>query len=343
MEPLSTLGSIAKPIIQKEISRYFEQYNPNNRLEKAFEKAKEEWLIFLCAALPKAFEDLYARYDNLEGRLSKVYEDPQFWRIIDNFTYDAWREALDERRRMFAHAAAGIMEPDISIQRKARVERTLRVLDPEHVLYLHCANKIPIGGFGTNSHNVKIVKLLNMDSIGDVLASCGCVRMETGGGGAGEGVWSEAHITQLGYDVLDVLRTYTKVTPLPFIVPGREVGPQDRTKQEAQMVFNQIPHLQNFIERSIIREFNVKRSYCRASMESALRTVTFFMLAWAEWKARLEEMAAACSGTELRMNLVEQPYKPSDNETIQALRVEFVGPHDLLRHLADASEATWYL
>jgi hypothetical protein len=60
----------------------------------------------------------------------------EFQRVFRNFAYEASREAIAERRRLLAHASAGVLDPFFTIAQKARIERTMRELDPEDVRLL---------------------------------------------------------------------------------------------------------------------------------------------------------------------------------------------------------------
>jgi hypothetical protein len=84
----------------------------------------------------------------LEGRLAELEENEQnrqkleelltqefFW-ILENYEFEAHREAIDERRRMLAFASAGSLNVELSLGEIARVERAIRELDPADVLLL---------------------------------------------------------------------------------------------------------------------------------------------------------------------------------------------------------------
>lgn len=342
LEP-TAITKLLQPSIQKEFDQLLSKLDPDRRLETAWNGPDGwlDWIINLNANFRQAYSYLNARMDNFEAHLQPVLEDHQFARIFKNFTFEAMREAIDERSRMLEHAAVGVgmLDPAISIEQKARIERTLRTLDPEDVLYLYGASRIPIH-HRNSGHSM--ANFLNGALSGDVLVSSGCIRMEAeGSGGLGEGVWTTARITPLGLGVLKVLHTYTSVRTLPFIVPGREAGPQDRSEQEARQILNKIKGLNDFVNWSIRRDSGITINY-KSSLNSAFRTLTFFMLRWADRRTRLEEIAAASTGTELTIELIEQPYIDEEVGSIQALSFDFTGPHDLLRYLADDCEATWY-
>lgn len=51
--------------------------------------------------------------------------------IVGNYGLEAWREAVDRRRAMLGDAAAATIFSELRAAELARVERTIRMLDPE--------------------------------------------------------------------------------------------------------------------------------------------------------------------------------------------------------------------
>ena len=338
MEPISVATLVAKPAAKQILSFLSRKMNENDeQLRREREEAALDWAAELKRAVPQAVAYLDARIDDLDNRLAKVFEDPQFGRIFTNFTYEAAREAIDERRRMLALASIGIAEPDTSVERKARVERTLRGLDPIDVLTLYGASLIP-GGLDAL---VPMSKFLQATPSGDILAACGCVRMEPDGGGAGAGVWSRATITQVGSDVLMALRLYTKSRPLPFVVPGREIGPGDRTEQEAREILDAVPGLSELTAWTVRKSSAVDRIYARKRPGRSSALLTFYFHGTGGWKDRLPSLQDACANSLLSLELGTQPYHSSTKGQYELLRAELSGPHDVLRYLADDCEAFW--
>lgn len=339
MEPTAVAALLAKPAAKRLFAFLGNRMNKNDdQLKKDREEAALDWAAELKRAVPHAVAYLDARIDDLDSRLAAVYEDPQFGRIFTNFTFEAAREAIDERRRMLAHAAVGITDPDVSVERKARVERTLRALDPIDVLTLYAASRIP-GGIDALA---PMAKFLYNSPSGDILASCGCVRIEPDGGGAGMGVSIRAQITQVGDDVLIALRTYTTSTPLPFHVPGRELAEGARTEAAAREVLRAIPGLLDFAIWATRRTSRADRSYQRTRKWASVPTLTICLHEWSIWKPRLDEISCACQGTEVSISLRTQQYRATETETYDLLCVDISGPDDLIRYLADDCEAPWY-
>ena len=51
--------------------------------------------------------------------------------VLGNYGLEAWREAIDRRRAMLGDAAVAAVVSELSAAELARVERTIRMLDPE--------------------------------------------------------------------------------------------------------------------------------------------------------------------------------------------------------------------
>jgi hypothetical protein len=76
-----------------------------------------------------------------------MLDDHQFARLQGSLKFEAARESTDERLEMLAYAGAGLADPDVPINEKARIERTIRQLDGEDVLFLHELRQFNDPGF----------------------------------------------------------------------------------------------------------------------------------------------------------------------------------------------------
>jgi hypothetical protein len=176
--------------------------------------------------LAEQAEDLAALRAKLEGLIS----DPSFARVRDNYGYEAAREALDERRRMLAFASAGSVNLKLTIAQLARVERTIRDLDPEDIRLLARVAMLadpppPEAGPGVGvkeaqttwfqhmagAAHVRALVVLGEGASGEVLIASGCVQIsnvkpEFGIATPVEG----ASITHAGQWVLAVLDGYIR-------------------------------------------------------------------------------------------------------------------------------------
>src|SRR5438445_12519469 len=90
------------------VQRY-QQRNTMNFLTERDELFRD-WVVELANALRAVVDDLQAKGQSLEHIEARA-ELPELCRILDNYAEDAWREPLNERRRMFGYAAAGSVNP----------------------------------------------------------------------------------------------------------------------------------------------------------------------------------------------------------------------------------------
>jgi hypothetical protein len=343
MEPTGIASLLAKPAATRLLAYFRERAAKNDeQLKRDREELAIEWGAELKAALPQVVSYLDARVDELDSRLAKVFEDPQFGRIFTNFTFEAAREAIDERRKMLAHAAVGIVDPDIAIERKARVERTLRVLDPTDVLVLHGLTQVP-GYLGVKESAAARMKFVKTQPSMDVLLSAGCLRLDINGGGFGVGASAGISLTQLGEDILLSLRTYVASRNPPFPVPWREVLPGERTEEQAREITRGIEGLEGFVRWSARRTAGVDLRLYKRDLKSQPRagTLSLYLHKWETWKAELDRIGQACPSGVLRVVSAPQPFTPSEGAPYDLLRVELSGHHDILRYLADDCEALW--
>lgn len=103
---------------------------------------------------------------------SEHHEFAAVWR---NLGYEATREAIDQRRRMLAYAAAGSLAGGESIAQVSRIERALRQLDPDDILWL---DEIEHAEFPDCPVAAKLARGMTWDGCPsrDALLLAGCVR-----------------------------------------------------------------------------------------------------------------------------------------------------------------------
>lgn len=155
----------------------------------------EQWLQHVMQRLLDCGE----RDDVLAARLDAFADDRQAQRVVHGLFFEAMREALDDRRRMLAAAAAVLTVPDLPVEEKARCERTLRQLDVADVAWLDVLDKIC-----GNIHNGRAYgddaalrhEVWNNSPSKEALVAAGCVAVSyTAGAGGGQAL---AHITRTG-------------------------------------------------------------------------------------------------------------------------------------------------
>jgi hypothetical protein len=110
----------------------------------AHEEARNDYLLNFAHELRAVIERLKAhepRIETLEEDLRARTEDPQFHRLLDNFTLEATRSPMNERIRMLACAGANAFNVTMTLAQAARAERALRELDPVDVEILRVISR----------------------------------------------------------------------------------------------------------------------------------------------------------------------------------------------------------
>lgn len=152
--------------------------------------------------------------EELRAKIEEMAADSQFQRLHANLEYEAVRSTLDERKKMLAAAAAGLCNPRMSIEDKARVERTLRELDPkdvqllERLRVLHADPHQPPDN-SRDSLTVNARDLLAAEPLSrGALLTAGCVRAINRVEKISGALYA---VSELGDLVLRVLATYLNV------------------------------------------------------------------------------------------------------------------------------------
>lgn len=161
---------------------------------------------------------LEVQYRELQDSVVRLRDSPddQEVRLLFNLRWEAAREATDERKEMLAAAAAAMMVSRASVEDRARVERTLRQLDPIDVRVLHGIDRIT----GRNAR--ERYKRSMTQERRSVLQAAGCVDIDYGplAGFGGVGV-PELSVSFTGALVLKFLRAYLRKVGPAFEDPVR--------------------------------------------------------------------------------------------------------------------------
>lgn len=183
-------------------------------IDRAYREVFEGWVIenrLAIAAQLTKHQEFAERLDALETRVN----DAQFERVRRNYGFEAAREAIDDRRRMLAYADAGSVTLELTVAQIARVERTIRELDPEDVKVLAAIKSVPaprpcvgrvLDEVGQELHSRRLSLLREHDPSGYILQSSGCLEVN-----APRSVWSTDQlcvVTKIGDWVLAVLEVY---------------------------------------------------------------------------------------------------------------------------------------
>lgn len=170
----------------------------NQDASRTFEQVKED-IIFESQGRLEAIE---AQLGSVSKVLSGI-SSPEVARLLRNYAFEGAREVTEGRYRMLVEASASAVDPRVSIEAKARLERTLRELSPNDVMWLDRLNAISPAPGSADAGGTRH-QALNRCPSGDELIAAGCVRVFGGGWGGGE----SASITDRGRIVLELLAHY---------------------------------------------------------------------------------------------------------------------------------------
>lgn len=243
VDPLTAkvAGAVVKLSAGEFVKRWRALANRStDALREADAAESKRWLVERDHLAQQRLAELEAQQDGqsvfneaVAEALDALVTDRQFFRLERNYEFEAVREATDERRRMLAFAAAWSFEPELSIGQLARVERTIRELDPDDVALLkHLADLpppqpqvVPEDSRGNAEHereyrsqhgqamlsywSTLFLHWRESRPAGEVLPAAGCVLITPGAPSAG-GTSISLQVTDLGLNVLRVLDGYLR-------------------------------------------------------------------------------------------------------------------------------------
>ncbi|HVU02293.1 MAG TPA: hypothetical protein VHE30_11100 [Polyangiaceae bacterium] len=314
-------------------------------IQADMEEMYRDWVQDLDAAVKRCSSFYDERFASQEDRLATLEQDAEFWRIGRNFRWEAAREAMDERRAMLANAFAGLADPRLTVEEKARVERVLRQLDPIDARSLwglvRAAGRHDIHGRRYESESELLHELWRSLANADALVAAGCVRVGIKGGvGAGDSVREAAVVTKIGLDVIRVLEPHLVQVGAPFLVPGRHPEPDAEAEARAQQTIDRSGRLREFI-RWVNGNMGVHRQYDMPPRQPPFRTEnTPKILLSGIDRALLPE------SRDLLTHLVGAEDAPvvatvTEHPTEPVFDVVLKGDHAVLRVVADAVGARW--
>jgi hypothetical protein len=211
------------------VKRWAEDDKNTRAMRQAYakekEKAVDEQHTRLLAERLGRLEDT----EHNRKRLSDLLSDEFFW-LQSNYKVEAFREARQERTRMLLYAARGSVDMTLTFVDIARTERTLRMLEPDDILFLGklAEHEEPEVDFmeiapekrrqAIENHRIGLNRIRGERLRGadrhsvslDALLSTGCIRIDEAPVADVE-TESELVITQIGRLVLRVLSDYLMI------------------------------------------------------------------------------------------------------------------------------------
>jgi hypothetical protein len=212
---LVTAGKSAMAVRKK-----LAEIGPTARLREAWEIDQRSFRAQRDAQVDArlgALEREAADKDAFATEVATMLNDRQFLKVHANLEWEAAREAIEERRRMLAHLAAGLSDPGLPVYDKARIERVVRDLDPDDVRHLHSVDVCDNPSFvpdPTSSGDPEAnrqwhlakdrLRVLQSNALAHAaLVAAGCVGIEAATiGGA------VVHVTAIGKLVLAALSSF---------------------------------------------------------------------------------------------------------------------------------------
>jgi hypothetical protein len=224
-DPLTTAKTILSlGKLALSVNERLKQSGATARMREAMEIDHRSYQARREVEVNAKFAHLESRAANLEElsqQVGQMIADRQFLKVQANLEWEAARESLDERRGMLACAAAGLSDPQMSINEKARIERVLRQLDPEDVRLLHSLHHLDDTSFAPNPrdktdpeeqrkwHNARqrVLAAQEKPMSQTALVAAGCMFIDFSSWGGATG-----HITALGERLLLVLSSFVEST-----------------------------------------------------------------------------------------------------------------------------------
>lgn len=290
--------------------------------------------------------DHEARLTAAEARMLELrLTHHEAWGVIRNFAIEAKREAMDERRRMLAHATAAIANMALDLGELARAERVLRELDPNDIRTLRGLWMVREALAGPK-HPGRIRYELWQAQLADALVASGCVLIEYANVLGTE--TERVRVTQTGLTALRAMRTYTATRPPPFEVPGHTRTPEFRSEAEARAMLTAVPELVGACSRARGPGFDFKHLQfdpAGVAAEAAPRAkaqLVFRHMPLADARsianASADEIAGAPHGQPV--DRIAIAITSTTTDELHAC-VHVTGPHDVLCVLADDLDAPW--
>ena len=375
VDPLTTAAlAVAKATAMGEVKKRIAGFLDRNTtaVEKEYAEAVADWAIEArlraqqtadeSASRIAELGEIGGRVEDLEHTLARALgEAPVLLCAI--YEDEAGREPLAERRKMLAHAAAGIGDLFVSFTDKCRAERALRPLFPEDIIVLDQLHRLVgdvrrlPGGMGRNyqTEGAHRSAVLHASRSAAPLITSGCVYEQLLDRNKwGESAFAEARVTPIGELVLYVLRSF--LTTRRQIAPGREPIPGERGEEAARQMLGAefyegvrrvcrlgrgavLDFYRPIQERPFRVQFSIPRPSATPleSTEHALKDVRFDDVA----RLHIYPVASAI------IDAVPTPSAPvlmkatAITDRPGNVNVQIEGPFDVLRWLADDIDAWW--
>jgi hypothetical protein len=310
-----------------------ERFSPDARLAKEIDAANVEWWAGMWAAIRDHAARMCA--EEQASAFDRITSDLEAATILANYIADAHREPLKSRRELLQHAAAGLVDLDLTVPQLARIWRLVRELDAADVLTLYSLWLVP----SRDKCDEVRWEIWNQSGAEALLAS-GAIRV-TFKGGFGMGTRPQLEIGRTARLLLSGLRSFLATKPRPA-PPGHEVTAGFRSEAEAQEMLSTLPgitKLRAYQNTRFTRVVQYDAPNVGAGASPRGRAQLLFREFSPEDVAGLPiTRRDVPMGTPVEYLWFEQ-VSPGDTDGTKTLFL--MGPHDALRCLAYDLFAAW--
>ncbi len=154
---MSPVGAALARVALSVLLRRFREALPNN--DRAISDAYRESVDEIVFEIQEALRQLPERTALDEGEARAVFE-----RVVTEATHATRRE----RRRLLAHAVAGVFTPDLGSEMRSRVARAVTQLEPSDVV---CLRDLKHGTESVGAGEVRRPQVEALQSTGCILIS----------------------------------------------------------------------------------------------------------------------------------------------------------------------------
>jgi hypothetical protein len=318
-----------------------------------FIEARDEMFRDWVSELAQRLAAIEQRFDTKEqGEYSRRTVDNEFVAVTANYFRDAHVEPLNERKLMLAVAAASIANLSLSVAELARIQRTIRELDPNDVLELYglwlVPTSVPDASHLPENKRARFTAgalRFQRWQVGraEALETSGCVVVRTGGGPTTIGDSEPSHelqVTLTGLLVLTALRPYIALRePDVRNVPGHDVIDNFRSKSEAEKAIATVPNLRSLLTAARSGMLG-KLQYDGAKVVNGTPHNSTAKLIF-DLQDRYADRLPPSTTTLPTGKTLDELVVVHRPVTEGWIHVQVWGPHDVLRFLAYEFDATW--
>ncbi|MBK9000888.1 MAG: hypothetical protein IPM35_34645 [Myxococcales bacterium] len=270
------------------------------------------------------------RLEESVHRLESAAQQAEEARLYTSLRWEAAREATVERRHLLACVAAALAFDDMTLDDKARVERVVRQLDPDEARFLYAMERSLLSP-------ALLFDLWSAYGRRSVLTSLGCIDIDykpLAGAGGGK---PTLRVSDVGGLALRGMRLYLRERGPAFLDKYRDPAPSDDEERDVWRRMQEVEGAPGLLQG--LSEVVRHPVYTPPPLPApdALGTL-FFGGAPAAHADQVASLTEVLESLQQNLGVATSVHELPDTSI---KNVEFVGPHPVLRVLADYLEARW--